>query len=120
MDRPGAIKGLDLAGAFYQQLVLPILREHFGHVNHSAGVIGMGSEVLGFDTEMSTDHHWGPRLQLFLADDQIHLAAEISSRLATSLPVTFMGYPTNWTESDDSHVQLLHPIAHGPVKHRVE
>jgi hypothetical protein len=33
---------------------------------HAAALLDSGSEVLGFDDAMSTDHHWGPRVLLLL------------------------------------------------------
>src|SRR5258708_32242427 len=62
------IPGLALAGAFYEEVVRPLLDEAFPQLEHAAALLGAGSEVLGFDTERSTDHDWGPRLQLFVAD----------------------------------------------------
>ena len=49
-------------------MVRPLLDEAFPGLRHCAARLGEGSEVLGFDTERSTDHDWGPRLQIFLAD----------------------------------------------------
>ena len=46
-----------------------MLDAEFPGLRHSAALIGAGSEVLGFDTPMSSDHHWGPRAILFLAED---------------------------------------------------
>jgi len=40
-------------------------------LSDAAGIIGSGSEVLGFDDEMSSDHHWGPRTMLFLSVDEL-------------------------------------------------
>lgn len=56
------VRGLDLSGRCYREVVAPWLRG----VPHSAARIGAGSEVLGFDTERSTDHDWGPHLQVFV------------------------------------------------------
>ena len=59
---PAFIPGLELAGAFYREAVGPLV----GDVPHSAALIGTGSDVLGFDTARSTDHGWGPRVQVFV------------------------------------------------------
>ncbi len=68
---PEFIPGLELCEAFYQEAVLPVLSKHFGDLSYAAALIGSGSEVLGFDTEMSSDHHWGPRLMVFLKADDV-------------------------------------------------
>ena len=59
---PAFIPGLELAGAFYREAVGPLI----GDVPHAAALIGTGSDVLGFDTARSTDHGWGPRVQVFV------------------------------------------------------
>ena len=46
---PDFIPGLELARAFYEDVVSEIL----GDTPHAAGRIGWGSDVLGFDTERS-------------------------------------------------------------------
>ena len=61
------IPGLDLAGAFFAEVVRPLLDEAYPRLPYAAALLGPGSEVLGYDTARSTDHDWGPRLQLFLA-----------------------------------------------------
>ena len=100
-----------------------MLEGSFGGLRHSAALIGPGSETLGFDDEMSTDHGWGPRLQLFLRPDswETH-AEEIDTALREELPHSFLGYPTNFSEPDhdDNGVQLLEATESGPVNHRVE
>ena len=116
------IPGLILCGDFYREAVRPILDDAFPGLAHSAALIGSGSEVLGFDDAMSTDHHWGPRVQLFLSEDDHLLAADaIHDTLAAHLPYTFRGYSTNFGEPDpdDNGVQHLTAIENGPVNHRV-
>ena len=61
------LPGLKLGEAFYAEAVRPLLDETFPGLPHAAALIGSGSEILGFDDEMSTDHHFGPRAMLFLA-----------------------------------------------------
>lgn len=116
------IPGLTLCGDFYREAVRPILDDAFPGLPHTAALIGSGSEVLGFDDEMSTDHHWGPRVQLFVSpEDQPRVADAIHTALANRLPYTFRGYSTNFSEPDpdDNGVQHLDILESGPVNHRV-
>jgi hypothetical protein len=115
--------GIRLSHDFYWQLVRPLLGAGAGSLPHTAALIGSGSEVLGFDDAMSADHHWGPRVMLFLRPaDHAARAAAIGQMLAEQLPYTFEGYPTSFTppNPDDNGVQNLQLIAQGPVNHRVE
>jgi hypothetical protein len=63
------VKGLELSEQFYIEIVAPILKTHFPDVPYSAALIGWGSEVLGFDDDVSTDHNWGLRFQIFLSKE---------------------------------------------------
>jgi len=88
------IPGLELSRQFYWEVVRPLLDEHFPGLLHSAALIGVGSEVLGYDTARSTDHDWGPRVMLFLTEnDHSAQAAAVEALLRASLPETFLGYP---------------------------
>ena len=62
------IQGLELSLLYYLEAVQPILAAQFPNLRYDAALIGSGSEVLGFDTSRSTDHHWGCRVLLFLND----------------------------------------------------
>jgi hypothetical protein len=120
---PAFIPGLELARRFYEEVVTRLLHEHFPGLSYSAALIGPGSEVLGFDTEMSTDHHWGPRVLLFVPDARWQeLAPAIRETLRWTLPRRFLGYPTNFTPPDanDNGTQLLTDAPDGPINHRVE
>ncbi|MBO3737329.1 DUF4037 domain-containing protein [Actinoplanes flavus] len=87
---PAFVSGVELSRRFYQS-VRPLLP----HVPHTAALIGPGSEILGFDTERSTDHDWGPRLQLFLsAEDLAAHGDAIRARLDAGLPDTVAGHAT--------------------------
>lgn len=117
------LPGLALSRAFYIEAVCPILDDAFPGLAHSAGLVGSGSEVLGFDNEMSTDHHWGPRVQIFVTEADHPLVAEpIWETLAQRLPTRFRGYSTHFSppDPDDHGTQLLQSIESGPVNHRVE
>ena len=119
-DVPKFIPGLKLSRLFYEDKVKPILDRAFPRVRHSAALIGWGSEVLGFDTRISSDHHWGPRVLLFLSEkDSPRLKDKISKVLATELPYEFMGYSTNYGKPEPNGVRHLEKIDSGPVKHMI-
>jgi hypothetical protein len=66
----GFVPGVRLAGEFFAEVVRPLLEAEFAGLGYAAALIGAGSEVLGFDSERSTDHDWGPRLLVFLEDEE--------------------------------------------------
>jgi len=92
---PEFLPGLELSRAFYEEVV----REILGDMPHSAARLGWGSDVLGFDTERSTDHGWGPQLQVFVEEP-----FDIDSRL----PEMFRGWPVRYGWDDK------------PVEHHVD
>src|SRR5262245_31492410 len=95
------IPGAKLCEQFYWEAVRPILDAHFPDLPHAAALIDSGSEVLGYDDLMSTDHHWGPRVMLFLdEEDHQRYADAIQQILARDLPYEFRGYSTNFSEPD--------------------
>jgi hypothetical protein len=116
---PAFIPGAKLCEQFYQEAVRPILSSYFPQLRHSAALIGAGSEVLGFDDELSTDHHWGPRVMLFVEEASQGYSAQIIQILAQHLPYEFHGYSTNFTSPDRDGVQVFEAITKGPVNHRV-
>lgn len=115
---PPFIPGLHLNAAFYREIVGPLLDDAFPGLRYSAALVGYGSDVLGFDTERSTDHGWGPRLWLFLADSEIaHHRDAVHAMLAQQLPLTFRGYPTGYAPEGGGGVPIpvqteRHPVAH--------
>jgi hypothetical protein len=109
---PQFVPGLDLARDFYAAAVRPLLHEEFPRLEYAAALLGPGSDVAGFDTERSTDHDWGPRLQVYLADgDAERHAASITAMLAGRLPGEFRGYPVRFPVTREPD---------GTARHRVE
>lgn len=102
-DRPAFIKGRELCAGFYRDVVAPLVAAQ----PHSAALFGEGSEVLGLDTERSTDHAWGPRLQLFVSSDSVDGTRQ---SLAEHLPETYRGWPTRYfrwqTERTEHHIDV--------------
>jgi hypothetical protein len=77
---PEFVPALELNAGFYRDVVEPLVRPW----RHSAALVGDGSELLGFDTERSTDHGWGPRLQVFVdAADVAAARAAVDAGLPT-------------------------------------
>ncbi|MDT0442272.1 DUF4037 domain-containing protein [Streptomyces johnsoniae] len=115
------LPGLKLSRALYEEAVRPLLAEEFPELRYSAARIGAGSEVLGFDTERSADHDWGPRLDLFLSPgDAAAHGASVHALLARRLPKQVKGWPTHFERNADpaDPVGRMAPTT-GPVDHRV-
>lgn len=89
------ITGCELSRRFYAELVQPLLAAHFPRLEYAAALLGPGSDVLGFDSPMSTDHDWGPRFWLLLKDQDLVLRDQIDELLRHKLPVSFYGYPVS-------------------------
>jgi hypothetical protein len=121
VDKSKFIPGLQLSELFYNEAVKSILDEAFPNLVYSAGLLGSGSEVLGFDTPQSMDHHWGPRMLLFLSNEDYEKYKEnIISTLGEKLPHIFHDFPTNFGEPIENGVKLLKETTSGIVNHRVE
>lgn len=123
---PVFLPGVELNRRFYAEAVQPILAEAFPGLTYAAALIGYGSDVLGYDTERSVDHEWGPRLLLFLrAEDDATIARALDGILRKSLPATFAGYSTNFSRPDSTdggvrHAEPLAPGADGEVNHHIQ
>ena len=63
--------GLELSKAYYTEIGLPMLEQHFPDLlpRMAAGLVGEGSECFGFDDAISTDHDFGPAFCLWLAEE---------------------------------------------------
>ena len=88
------MNGLELSRAFYEQYGAPLLHEQFSQVEHliAVGLIGSGSEVLGFDDEVSRDHDFEPSFCLLLPDESVidRRTAFLLERAYAKLPREFM------------------------------
>ncbi len=117
------IPGLRLAAEYYTEVVRPLLDRAYPGLAYSAALLGSGSEVLGFDSQRSTDHNWGPRLQVFLAASSGPSggpsggpgSGEIAAMLAGRIPATFRGHRTVFPGTEDPggtarHWVDVHPL----------
>jgi hypothetical protein len=110
---PDRVPGRELSGAFYREAVRPLL----GEQPHAAALLGWGSDVLGYDTERSTDHGWGPRLLVLLRDGSG--AQELTARLDEQLPDEFRGWPVRfgWDATPVQHWVTVTTLADWSVGH---
>jgi hypothetical protein len=111
---------LGLARRFFGQVVEPLVRAAFD-LPYTAALIGDGSEVLGYDDSISTDHEWGPRVLLFLSEkDYPRRAAGILDLLESGLPDRFEGWPVRFTDQDRvTHLDVGSGVG-GSASHGVE
>lgn len=123
MVLPEFIPGLKLSELFYDGVIRPILKQHFPDLQYSAALIGYGSDVMGFDTPVSRDHMWGPRLQLFLDEENFDTTrTALDEVLRNELPTHFLGYSTHFSKPNpqDQGVRVSEEIETGPVEHLIE
>jgi Domain of unknown function (DUF4037) len=95
-DLDGFVSGHQLSSALYDGFVAPALARRLPDLRYAAALIGHGSDVLGFDTTRSTDHDWGPRLQVIVDDhDLASLTGAILQLVDEALPDTVLGVPVD-------------------------
>lgn len=112
------LPGLTLSDLFFNEIVHPIMLNNFPNLDFSAARLDYGSDVLGFDTPMSMDHGWGPKLTLFLTEtDFDHYHVILDDYFAHHLPFECNGFPTHFGEPlADGGVMTkkeTYPIQHG-------
>ena len=95
-DEPAFCGGLDLSEHYWRDCVAPAMALRFPGLAYGAALIGDGSEVLGYDTALSADHSWGPRLFLFLREEDMGLAETVRASMARELPAEYAGLPTDF------------------------
>jgi hypothetical protein len=105
---PSFVSGLELARAYWSEIVAPVLDPVLPKPRRAAALFGEGSEVLGFDTEQSTVHAWGPRVFVLVDELDREEEREFYDRVDRALPETFRGFPTRYPGRDGA-----------PVRHQV-
>jgi len=115
---PPFIKGLELNRGFFFDAVKPLIEENYPGLSYSASLLGYGSDVLGFDTEISMDHNWGPRLQIFTEDEKFK--NEIDNCLKQKLPFEYRNFPVNFSAPAYDKVQSMEYTESKPVNHLIE
>lgn len=109
------IPSLELSQMLYEEEIVPLVGKNYPDLRYAAATFGMCSETLGLDDEVSMDHMWGPRLTLFLSqEDHDRYAKDLMATIRESLPTTFKGLPMTWkkpgTDIQDTSEEALYSI----------
>ena len=93
-SQPAHVKGLALSKRFFLEIGLPAISEKMPEALNIAafGLMGEGSECLGFDDEISTDHDFGAGFCIFLKKDDYDKYAQELTAIYNELPKEFLGY----------------------------
>lgn len=88
------MKGLELSKKFYEQYGAPMLKSEFAEIEKylAVGLIGSGSECLGYDDLTSQDHDFEAGFCIFLPDEVDERTEFLLERAYSRLPEEFMGY----------------------------
>ncbi len=100
------MKGLEISRRFFLEWGLPFLQQQFPRLatRVAAGKIG-GSDCLGADDAISTDHDWGPLFMLWLdQDDHRDYGSAVRQKIDEQAPDSFLGY----RRPDNCYVVQVH------------
>lgn len=93
------MKGIELSERFYTEYGAPMIHEQFAHIEHliAVGLVGSGSECMGFDDDVSRDHDFEPGFCIFIPnEEEVDLPTQFALERAYSrLPSEFMGHKRN-------------------------
>lgn len=88
------VKGLELSQKYYETYGRTMIDERFPEIadQTAAGLVGYGSECLGFDDEISRDHDYGPSFCIWLPGEIYARYGKSVQAAYDALPKEFMGY----------------------------
>ena len=86
-------KGLQISKAYYEEFGIPMIREQFPEYESriAAGLVGEGSECLGYDDKISRDHDFGPGFCIWLTDEDYDAIGESLQHAYDMLPKEYNG-----------------------------
>lgn len=87
------MKGLELSQKYYEAYGRQMIRTQFPEIADQAavGLVGYGSECLGFDDEISSDHDYGPSFCIWLPRGTYLQCGSQMQKAYDALPKEFMG-----------------------------
>lgn len=94
------MKGLELARSYSDMYAASLFEGLPGDVRYRAavGLVGPGSECLGFDDDISQDHDFGPGFCVWLPRDLFAAYGAELQRRYDALPASYGGYRRQVTE----------------------
>lgn len=101
--------GLPLCRAYYEEIGKPMLNQQFAAVTDriAVGLVGDGSECLGYDDEISRDHDWGPSFCLWLTNEDYATFGQDLQKAYDALPKTFRGFTRKTATGGAGRVGVL-------------
>lgn len=95
------MKGLELAKKYYDTYGRTMIEEQFSEIAGytAAGLVGYGSECLGFDDEISRDHDYGPSFCIWLPREIYVRYGKAVQAAYDALPKTFLDFPERVEEA---------------------
>lgn len=88
------MNGLELSEKYYETYGREMIENAFPEIagQTAAGLVGYGSECLGFDDEISRDHDYGPSFCIWLPQEIYAQCGEKMQTAYDALPKAFMGF----------------------------
>lgn len=86
-------RGLEIACRFFWEVGLPAIESRFPtHIDRiAAGLVAAGSDCAGNDDEVSRDHDWGPRFQVYVTETDFAVIGSELQSVIDDLPAEFNG-----------------------------
>ena len=93
------MQGLELAKRYYEEVGRPMLERDFPELlpRLAAGLVGEGSECLGFDDAISQDHDFGAGFCLWFSAEDYNQYGNALQDAYDRLPGEFAGVPVRLT-----------------------
>lgn len=91
------MKGIELSEKYYNAFGKQMIEQKFKEIQNdlAVGILGGGSECLGFDDDISTDHDFEPAFCIFVPDSIDDKTLFELEREYSKLPKEFLGYKKN-------------------------
>lgn len=103
------MKGMELSKAYFEEYGREMIEKQFPEYKQyiAAGLVGEGSECLGFDDEFSRDHDFGPGFCIWIPESIYVQVGGQMQQAYDSLPKSYKGYARVQTAQGGGRVGVL-------------